>query len=85
MEESTTYHVNGQQIPFSDTSGGVRNSPLDADSTAIGAFPQSSPGVLMHGEIAEIFVFDRALLDQERAALESSLFDKYGVGTQRGM
>jgi hypothetical protein len=81
MEESTTYHVNGQQIPFDDTSGGVRNSPLEADSTAIGSFQQSDPSALMHGEIAEIFVFDRALPDQERAALETSLLDKYGLGT----
>jgi hypothetical protein len=80
MEESTTYHINGQRIPFADTSGGVRTSSLEADSTAIGAFPGSDPSTLMHGEIAEIFVFDRALLDSERAALEQGLFDKYGIG-----
>jgi hypothetical protein len=79
MEESTTYHINGQQIAFSDTSGGVRNSPLEADATAIGAFPHSDSSVLMHGEIAEILVFDRALLDQERRSLEASLLDRYGL------
>jgi hypothetical protein len=81
MEESTTYHVNGQQIPFTDTEGGVENDQLEADSTAIGAFPESDPSVLMHGEIAEIFVFDRALPDSERSALEQGLFEKYGLGT----
>ncbi|MFB6228170.1 MAG: laminin B domain-containing protein [Halobacteriales archaeon] len=81
MENSTTYYVNGQQIPFTDTGGGVRNSPLEADSTAIGTFPQSDPSALMHGEIAEIFAFDRALLDSERSSLEAALFEKYGLGT----
>lgn len=81
MEETTTYYVNGERIPFEGTGGGVRNEQLEADSTAIGSFPHSSPETLMHGEIAEIFVFGRALPDEERSALEAALFDKYGLGT----
>jgi len=56
IEESTTYYVNGEEVPFGDTPGGTRNSPFEADSTAVGTFPGSSPSSVMHGEIAEIQV-----------------------------
>jgi len=79
MEETTDYFLNGQQVAYQDTSGGVRNEQFDGDSTAIGTFPQSSPGALMHGDIAEIFVFDRAVGDEFRSSLEGALMEKYGI------
>jgi len=79
IEESTTYHVNGQQVAINATPGNARNSPFEADSTAIGAFPQSAPESLMHGEIAEIAVYDRALTDGERSAIERELMGNYGI------
>lgn len=79
METSTTYHINGQETSFSDTPGGARNSPFAADSTALCAFPASSPSTLT-GEVAEVRVYDRTLTEDERSSVESSLMDKYGIG-----
>jgi len=81
MEETTDYFINGQSVGYSDTEGGVRNETFQGDSTAIGAFPGSSPGNLMHGDIAAIFVFGRALPDEERSTIEASLINEYGIGT----
>ena len=57
----------------------ARNSPFAADSTALGAFPGSSPGAVLHGELAEVRVYDRALDDEERSSVEPSLATKYGI------
>jgi hypothetical protein len=79
IEESTDYHVNGERSTIEHTGGGTRNSPFAGESTAIGAFPQSSPSTVMHGEIAEIRAYDRALDDEERSTVEAELANKYGV------
>jgi len=79
IEESTSYYVNGEEVPIEHTGGGVRNSPFAGESTAIGAFPQSSPSTLMHGEIAEIRVYDRALDEGDRSTVEADLLDTYGI------
>jgi hypothetical protein len=81
IEETTDYFINGQSVGYSDTEGGVRNETFQGDSTAIGEFPGSSPGNPMHGDIAAIFVFGRALPDEERSTIEASLIDEYGIGT----
>jgi hypothetical protein len=81
IEESTTYHIDGQQVPFGDTPGGARNSPFEADSTALGAFPVSEPGVLLAGEIAEVRVYDRAVTADERSLVETHLAEKYGLSS----
>lgn len=81
IEESTTYHIDGQQVPFGDTPGGTRNSPFEGNSTAIGGFPVSDPGALLTGEIAEVRVYDRAVTADERSLLEDHLSEKYGLGS----
>jgi len=79
IEESTTYYLNGSQRQYSDTAGGARNRQFTADSTAIGAFPQSSPSLVLSGEIAEIRVYDRVLSDDERSTVERNLMSKYDI------
>lgn len=81
IEQSTTYHVNGNQVALEATPDNARNSPFMADSTAIGAFPESEPGALLSGAIAEVAVYDRALADDERSAIENKLIDKYGISS----
>jgi hypothetical protein len=80
MEGSTSYHINGQETSFDDTPGGARNSPFSADSTALGAFPASSPSTLT-GELAEVRVYDRTLTESERSSLETSLINEYNINT----
>lgn len=80
MEQSTTYHINGTEVRFSGTPGGARNQNFDGDSTAVGAFPVRGSGARMHGEIAEVRVYDRAIPDSERGRIESELMDKYDIG-----
>lgn len=82
IKNSTTYHVNGQQVGFQATPGNAQNSAFEADSTAIGAFPESEPGTLMHGEIAEVAVYGRVLEDAERSAIENELMAKYGIAAE---
>lgn len=77
IENSTTYYINGENVPFNSTPGGIRNKQFKGDSTAIGSFPQSSPSTVMHGDIAEICVYNRALKENERTSLEEHLQTKY--------
>jgi hypothetical protein len=44
------------------------------DETAI-----TSPGAVLHGELAEVRVYDRALDNEERSSVESSLVTNYGI------
>jgi hypothetical protein len=80
MEQSTTYHINSGEVSFSGTPGGARNQSFDGDSTAVGGFPFTSSGSRMHGEIAEVRVYDREITDSERRQIESRLIDKYDIG-----
>lgn len=79
IENSTTYYINGEKVSFTSTPGGTRNTQFKSDSTAIGSFPQSSPSTVMHGDIAEICVYDRALKNNERISLEEQLLTKYDI------
>jgi hypothetical protein len=80
MEQSTMYYINGGEVSFSGTPGGARNQFFDGDSTAVGGFPYTSSGSRMHGEIAEVRVYDRAIPDSERRQIENRLIDKYNIG-----
>lgn len=79
IEESTTYYLDGQNVGFQSTADNTRNPSFEADSTAIGSFPTDSPETLLHGEIAEVRLYDRALGDGERSSLEDQLRSKYGI------
>jgi hypothetical protein len=80
IESTTDYYVDGAGTTFEPTPDNARNQSFAADSTAVGAFPTSDPGSLMHGEIAEVAVYDRALDGERRAAVEATLLEKYGLG-----
>jgi len=80
MEQSTMCYINGGEVSFSGTPGGARNQFFDGDSTAVGGFPYTSSGSRMHGEIAEVRVYDRAIPDSERRQIENRLIDKYNIG-----
>jgi hypothetical protein len=80
IEQSTTYYINGTAVTFSGTSGGTRNQFFSGDATAVGAFPTTTSGSRMHGEIAEVRAYDRGISDSERGQIESELMSKYGIG-----
>jgi hypothetical protein len=79
IRNTSTYYVDGSESPISHTGGGTFNSPFEGDSTAIGSFTHSNGGGGHFGEIAEIRVYDRALTDDERSTVESTLADRYGL------
>ena len=79
IRNTTTYYVDGTETSFAHTGGGAFNSPFDGTASAVGAFPQENPGASHTGEIAEIRAYNRALSDDERSAVESTMADRYGI------
>lgn len=79
IRDTTTYYVDGEEMQFSRTGGGNKNSPFEGDSTAIGAFTVEQPSDSDTGEIAAVRVYDTALSSSERESVESDLSDTYGI------
>jgi hypothetical protein len=73
-----TIFVNGAQAIQSTTLNNPNN--ISRTSNLIGA--GSGPASWFNGGIAEILIYNTALSASQRAALESYVLSKYGVGTQ---
>ena len=83
VQSSTTYYVDGSETAIQVTaSGDSSGTEFAGDATALGSFALPSPSEVMHGSIAEVRVYDRALADDERAFVESALLDEYDIQSE---
>lgn len=83
IRSSTTYYIDGSPTGISVAAGGdTEETEFAGDATALGSFPIESPSEVLHGSVAEVRVYDRALPDDERSFVESALLDQYSIGNE---
>ena len=83
IRSTTTYYIDGDQTALSVAAGGETDeTEFAGDATAVGSFPIESPSEVLDGTVAEVRVYDRALTDDERATVETTLLDQYGIGSE---
>lgn len=83
IQSSTTYYVDGSEAAISvAASSDSDGTEFAGDTTALGSFALPSPSEVMHGSIAEVRVYDRALGDNEREFVESALLEQYGIDSE---
>jgi len=71
-------HRNGYMTGSLATTGNVDYSVGSASPT-LGSRSEASPGDFLDADVAELVVYDRALGDEERMAIESYLIEKYAL------
>jgi hypothetical protein len=83
IQSSTSYYVDGSEtalgVAASTDSDGTA---FAGDATALGSFALPSPSEVMHGSVAEVRVYDRALPDNERSFVESALLEEYDIQSE---
>ena len=74
------YRINGQSQTLTLRAGsGLIADFASADFTVVGAAGTSSTGVTPSALIAEVLVYDRALIDTEKTAVETALKARYAI------